>query len=248
MLLPPAIARLYRQSPDAEIRIVEGMPHATLPRVRDGAFDFAIGPLPSEPLPPDIAATALFRIEMAIVVRRGHPQAKARSVTALADYDWMTAGLSSERVVVDDMFRVARLPPPRWRIRCESISALIAIAARTDMVVTMPRPLIALGIAGGLLEIVNLREKRSVASEVFLFAKTRFAAHAGLGNICEAAQGRSEAGQAVIFNAREPWGSLIIHTPKHTCANSAAHVRFCQKQTWSSAGETVIGPVVFQVL
>ena len=171
VLLPPAIARLYRQSPDAEIRIVEGMPHATLPRVRDGAFDFAIGPLPSEPLPPDIAATALFRIEMAIVVRRGHPQAKARSVTALADYDWMTAGLSSERVVVDDMFRVARLPPPRWRIRCKSISALIAIAARTDMVVTMPRPLIALGIAGGLLEIVNLREKRSVASEVFLFAK-----------------------------------------------------------------------------
>src|SRR5262245_16695156 len=47
LLLPPAIARLYRQSPDAEVRIVEGMPHATLPRVRDGSFDLAIGPLPA---------------------------------------------------------------------------------------------------------------------------------------------------------------------------------------------------------
>jgi LysR family transcriptional regulator of abg operon len=170
-LLPRAIARLYRQSPDVELRIVEGMPHATLPRVRDGTFDFAIGPLPAEPLSADVAATNLFRIEMAIVVRRGHPQVKVRSVTALADYDWMTAGLSSERMIVDEMFRIAGLRPPRWRIRCESISALIAIAARTDMIATIPKPLIELGIGGGLLEIVRLREKKSVASEVCLFTK-----------------------------------------------------------------------------
>jgi DNA-binding transcriptional LysR family regulator len=171
VLLPPTIARLYRQSPDAEIRIVEGMPHATLPRVRDGSFDLAIGPLPGEPLPSDVIATSLFRIEMAVVVRRGHPQAKARSVTALTDYDWMTAGLSSERAIVDDMFRIAGLPPPRWRIRCESISALIAIAARTDMIATIPRPLLQIGIAGALLEDVKLSEKKTVASEVCLFAK-----------------------------------------------------------------------------
>ncbi|MBX9773107.1 MAG: LysR family transcriptional regulator [Xanthobacteraceae bacterium] len=171
VLLPGAIARLYRHSPDVELRIVEGMPHASLPRVRDGTFDFAIGPMPVEPIAADVAAAGLFRIEMAIVVRRGHPQAKARSVTALADYAWMTAGLSSERVIVDEMFRIANLRPPRWRIRCESISALIAVAARTDMIATIPKPLIELGIAGGLLEIVRLREKKSAASEVYLFTK-----------------------------------------------------------------------------
>jgi DNA-binding transcriptional LysR family regulator len=171
VLLPRAISHLYRRAPNIQIRIVEGMPHATLPRVRDGSFDLAIGPLPSEPIAADLVATDLFGIEMAIVVRRGHPQAGARSVTALADYDWMTPGLSSEQTVVDEMFRSVGLPSPRWLIRCESISALIAIAARTDLIVTIPEPLVSLGIAGGLIERLKLREKKSVGSKVCLFAK-----------------------------------------------------------------------------
>lgn len=171
VLMPPAIARLYRQSPNVELRVVEGMPHATIPRIRDGTFDLAIGPLPSDPLPSDVAATNLFDVEMAIVVRHGHPAVKARSVAALASYDWMTAGLSSERIVVDEMFRVAGLPPPRWRVRCESIPALIAIVARTNMVGTIPRPLIEIGIAKTLIEMVKLREKKSVASPCCLFTK-----------------------------------------------------------------------------
>jgi LysR family transcriptional regulator of abg operon len=171
VLLPRAIERLYRQAADVELRIVEGMPHATLPRVRDGTFDMAIGPLPAEPIAADLVATNLLGIDMAVVVRRGHPQANARSVTALAKYDWMTAGLSSERMTVDEMFRVANLAPPRWRIRCESISALIAIAARTDMIATIPKPLVDLGIADGLLDVLKLRERKSVASQICLFAK-----------------------------------------------------------------------------
>lgn len=171
VLMPPVIARLYRQSPNIELRIVEGMPHATIPRVRDGSFDLAIGPLPAEPLPSDVLATNLFHVEMAVVVRHGHPDVKARSVAALAPYDWITAGLR-ERAVIDEMFRVAGLPPPRWPIRCESTAALIAIVARTDMVGTIPRPLIEIGIAGTQLEAIKLREKKKlVGSPTCLFIK-----------------------------------------------------------------------------
>jgi LysR family transcriptional regulator of abg operon len=108
---------------------------------------------------------------MAVVVRQGHPKAKARSVVELADYDWITAGLSNERAVVDEMFRAAGLSPPRRRVRCESIAALIAIVARTDIVGTIAGPLMEIGIAKSLLEPVKLREKKSLPSPTFLFTK-----------------------------------------------------------------------------
>jgi LysR family transcriptional regulator, regulator of abg operon len=170
LLLPNPIAQLGRVAPLVDIRVIEGMPHATLPRVRDGTFDFAIGPMPRDPLAPDLSASELFQIEMAIVVRRGHPQASARSVAALAGYDWMTAGLSSERNIVEEMFRSAELPPPRWRVQCESIPALIAIAARSDLVATIPRPLVALGIGSSLVQMVRVRESKP-AARVCLFTK-----------------------------------------------------------------------------
>jgi DNA-binding transcriptional LysR family regulator len=45
VLLPPALMQLRRRSPGIEVRVVEAMPHASLPRVRDGSVDFAMGPL-----------------------------------------------------------------------------------------------------------------------------------------------------------------------------------------------------------
>jgi LysR family transcriptional regulator of abg operon len=169
-LMPSAIARLQRLSPNVELRVIEGMPHVTIPRVRDGSYDFAIGPLPAEPLPSDVAAAKLFHVEMALVVRLGHPGAKARSLAALADYDWVTAGLSSERAV-DEMFRTAGLPPPRRRVRCESISALIAIVARTDMVGRIPLPLLEIGIAKTLIEAIKLRDTKLRPLPCYLFTK-----------------------------------------------------------------------------
>jgi LysR family transcriptional regulator of abg operon len=169
VLMPNPIAQLSRHSPQVLVRIVEGMPHATLPRVRDGSFDFAIGPMPREPIPADLSATELFRIQMAIVVRKGHPQAAATSISSLADCDWMTAALSSERMIVDDMLRAAGRPPPRWRVQCESISGLIAIAARSDLVATIPKPLVTLGMASGL-QIVKVRDATPGAM-VYMFSK-----------------------------------------------------------------------------
>jgi len=63
----------------------------------------------------------LYPNEMAIVVRRGHPLAATRSLAALMDSEWITAGLGTASLVVDDMFAAAGLPTPRWAIRCESI-------------------------------------------------------------------------------------------------------------------------------
>jgi DNA-binding transcriptional LysR family regulator len=168
-LLPGPLKVLRRDSP-AEVRIVEGMPVALLPRVRDGSLDFALGPSLRTPLASDLLALPLYPNEMAIVVRRGHPLAAKRSLADLVDSEWITAGLGSASLVVDDMFTAAGLPAPRWAIRCESIPGLIAITARSDLIATIPRSLIALGIADRLLEPIRVREKMA-SSTMCLFVQ-----------------------------------------------------------------------------
>jgi DNA-binding transcriptional LysR family regulator len=60
--------------------------------VRAGEVDFAIGPVPADRLDTDLASRALFSSRSVIVVRRGHPLARARSLAALADADLVLTG------------------------------------------------------------------------------------------------------------------------------------------------------------
>jgi LysR family transcriptional regulator, regulator of abg operon len=170
LVLPYALSKLRQQAPEIEVRIQEAMPHASLPRLRDGSVDFAMGPVLQTPVAADLVATPLAQVEIAIVVRRGHPLAKARSLKSLVDQDWVTAGQGRDSIVVDEMFRAAGLFPPRWAVRCESIPGLIAIVAGTNFIATMPKLLLNLGFGINLVEPIAIRERLAV-SNVCLFTK-----------------------------------------------------------------------------
>jgi LysR family transcriptional regulator of abg operon len=180
-LLPGPLKLLRRDFP-VDVRIIEGMPVATLPRVRDQSLDFALGPSLRTPLASDLVCVPLYPNEMAIVVRRGHPLAAKRSLADLMDSEWITAGLGSASLVVDDMFTAAGLPTPRWAIRCESIPGLIAITAQTDLIATVPKSLLALGIADRLLEPIRVREKMA-ASTMSVFMKRDSPLNAAAGRL-----------------------------------------------------------------
>jgi LysR family transcriptional regulator, regulator of abg operon len=168
--LLPGPLKLFRRDFPVDIRIVEGMPAATLPRVRDESLDFALGPSLRAALASDLVCVPLYPNEMVIVVRRGHPLAATRTLADLLDSEWITAGLGTASLVVDDMFTAAGLPTPRWAIRCESIPGLIAITAQSDLIATVPKSLLALGIADRLLEPIRVREKMA-SSTMSLFMK-----------------------------------------------------------------------------
>jgi len=180
-LLPGPLKLLRRDFP-VDIRIIEGMPTAMLPRVRDESLDFALGPSLRTPLASDLVAVPLYPNEMAIVVRRGHPLAAARSLADLTDSEWITAGLGTASLVVDDMFTAAGLPTPRWAIRCESIPGLIAITAQSDLIATVPKSLLVLGIADRLLVQVRVREKMA-SSTMSLFMKRDLPLNAAAGRL-----------------------------------------------------------------
>jgi len=180
-LLPGPLNLLRRDFP-VDIRIIEGMPVATLPRVRDESLDFALGPSLRASLPSDLVCVPLYPNEMAIVVRRGHPLVARHSLADLIDSEWITAGLGTASLVVDDMFIAAGLPTPRWAIRCESIPGLIAITAQSDLIATVPKSLLALGIADRLLEPIRVREKMA-SSTMSLFIKRDSPLNAAAGRL-----------------------------------------------------------------
>jgi DNA-binding transcriptional LysR family regulator len=157
-LLPGPLKLLLCDS-RADVRINEGIPAAKQPRVLDEYLDFATGPPLRVPRAGDLVAAPLYPSEVAIVVRRSDPFAAVRSLADRTASEWVTAGLGTVSLVVDDIFTAASLPTPRWATRCEPTPGQIWFLAKCDLIATIPRSLLALGIADRLLNPIRVRGK-----------------------------------------------------------------------------------------
>jgi LysR family transcriptional regulator, regulator of abg operon len=96
LAVPEAISRFREDFPKARIRVVEGFLSFLLPLVRDETLDFAIGPRPEGKLDPAFRIRPLFRHKFVVVSRKGHPLRNARSLSQLADADWISLLSQSE--------------------------------------------------------------------------------------------------------------------------------------------------------
>jgi LysR family transcriptional regulator, regulator of abg operon len=137
-LLPEALSQFRTARPGAELYIVEGLPHALLPRLRDGSLDFLLGARPRGPLEPSVEGHPLFRAERLIAGRRGHPLRKAAALADLLAAEWVVfapPGWSAS--IIPAFFEEHGIEPPRSIVRCESYPTLLALVARTDMVAAL---------------------------------------------------------------------------------------------------------------
>ena len=141
-LIPRAVARMSERWPGVFVRLVEALPPSSLQALRDGSLDLVVGPLPEEPRGAQrgLEQRVLFRSQIVIATRRGHPLERARSLCELAGARWARAGTPEGPArVVDEAFRSAGLPPPRYTVECESVLALEELAAASDLVAVLPR-------------------------------------------------------------------------------------------------------------
>jgi LysR family transcriptional regulator, regulator of abg operon len=140
LIVPEAVARFRRQFPRANIRIVEGLAHRLLPSVRDETLDFVMGLRPATALDAALRFRPLYRSELVVVARKGHPLRHARSIDALAACEWLsTSTLNLPGGPLERLFAAAGLPPPGSVIQCESYNTVVALLAGTDMVGLLQR-------------------------------------------------------------------------------------------------------------
>jgi LysR family transcriptional regulator, regulator of abg operon len=139
LFLPEALKTFRRKFPDAEVRIVEGAYPQMLPELRNGSLDFIVGPRPSEPVGKEFRIDKLFDNRRTVIARHGHPLADARSLKQLAGAEWaVTLATGVRASECADIFAAHGLPVPRAKVQCESMLALLALIANSDLLAFLP--------------------------------------------------------------------------------------------------------------
>lgn len=160
-LIPQTIADVCVDYPGAFVRLIEVIDQASLQGLRDGSLDLAVAPLPANrsDVGSDISVRPLYRNRVLLAVRRGNLLARARSLRELVDAEWVRAGTPAGPArVVDEAFVAAGLPPPRYRVQCETVLALSELAASGDFVAIVPQQVLAPERGGGRLLRINVKE------------------------------------------------------------------------------------------
>jgi DNA-binding transcriptional LysR family regulator len=173
LVLPEAVKRFRQQFPAARIRLIEGHANVLLPFVRDETLDFVIGLRGAKPLP-GFAFRALYRSELVVVARKGHPLHNARSIAQLADCDWLSTGtMAMPGGPLERLFASPGLPPPRPVMQCQAYTAIVALLAKTDMLGLMQRRLLAEPFARDVLQAIPVVEPMpSVTPGIYTRADT----------------------------------------------------------------------------
>jgi LysR family transcriptional regulator, regulator of abg operon len=158
LVMPDALARFRARYPEASVRVVEGVRAALLPAVRDEALDFAMGQHVGATAQGGLRFRPIVRPRLAVAARKGHPQAAARGLAALAGCEWLIFNPLGAGGVVEQIFASAGLAMPRAVVHCESFASALALLSRTDIVGLMIEPFLADPLAARLLQRIEVRE------------------------------------------------------------------------------------------
>ena len=99
----------------------------------------------------------LFRSELVVAARKGHPLRNERSLARLADAQWLA--FARAWLALDQAFSSAGLPAPRSMTRCDSFNSIVTLLAQTDMVALMPRRLLASPLVRDAVQQIPVAER-----------------------------------------------------------------------------------------
>ncbi|MBL4919228.1 LysR substrate-binding domain-containing protein [Szabonella alba] len=153
LLVPAVTTQLRCQYPELRIRIREGLPHTLLPLLRDHSLDFFLGARMAETADPAIRFQALFNSQRCVVVRRGHPMARVKSLAELRGAEWLSLPALP---VLEPAAAWAGMA--RQMVECESVQSFAALLAASDMIGLVSRRLVENEIARGHVVELRLRD------------------------------------------------------------------------------------------
>lgn len=143
-LLAQVLPLFRTRMPHVQIELFDGLSGVAFPRLREGALDLMIGRMAAPQGMEGLEGEALFRYEMTVVARRGHPLAQAQSLAELLDNDWIVNFTPQEHsAYMHNLFGQHGFAEPRQRIHLAHSAALIlALVRQTDMLTFCPWPLV----------------------------------------------------------------------------------------------------------
>lgn len=149
MTLLPEVVTLFRQRmPRVRLEVFEGLMAVTLPRLRDGTMELAVG-LVSSLLPrPEFVCEPICSYRMAVVARHGHPRRDSRSIHDLLDQDWVVnyPDASHEGLMTELFWQHGAQIDMQHIHRAHSPQLTLSMIEQTDMLSYFPEPMLTLPI------------------------------------------------------------------------------------------------------
>lgn len=160
MQLAPMVFKDFRRKcPDVKLHIVEGIWPSVAEPLRNGTVDLALSPVLDEISGSEWAVEKLLDVQMAVVVRPGHPLVAATSLRDLIQGDWLHQGTSSSAsVLIRRIFEDQNLRVPSVSVESRSLTATIIMLQTMDLIAVMPRAMLESGVVKGTLVALELKE------------------------------------------------------------------------------------------
>jgi LysR family transcriptional regulator, regulator of abg operon len=161
-LVPEAVARLKRDTPDIAISIVEEVDDELLARIRSGEIDLMVGPVDVETPHPEIASEVLVEDPLVLIVRPRHTLARRKSLTLRelrGPHDWVMPHVHNARWgQMQALFTMAALPWPANCVSTNSAQMIKALVMRSDCIAIVARQLAVAECETGRLIAIPLRD------------------------------------------------------------------------------------------
>ncbi|MBV8837944.1 MAG: LysR family transcriptional regulator [Alphaproteobacteria bacterium] len=159
-LVPQALGRLQRETPNISVSVLEGLDEQ-MTALHDGEVEIVVGPIAVNPASRALIEEPLVNDPLGVVVRARNRLARRRSLSLrdLRDVSWaLPSERSAFRRQLEALFVTAGVPWPTLCLTTNSMTALKAIVANSDAITIMPRRLVTLEIGSRLLASVPLRD------------------------------------------------------------------------------------------
>lgn len=160
MLLIPETLRTFGAAfPDIRLRVSEELYIAQLQRLRKGEVDVAVGGIPQGLSSGEFVTEPLLATRMVVVVRRGHPLEKARSLGALAGAKWVYTGATRDEGYAKTLYERHGMAPPAVGAVVNSTLVLISLVGSGDFVGLLPQQIAMHPLCARYLSTVPVAEE-----------------------------------------------------------------------------------------
>lgn len=140
-VLPIAIGRLMRRSPELKITVVGSLHDRLFEWLRDGEIDAVLSNLAEDALESDLEQEVLYTDRVVVAARPGHRLIgrRGRHRTAIASARWVLPPASIiTRQRLEAQLRANDLPPPKVAIETNALAFMRAMIMETDCVGFLP--------------------------------------------------------------------------------------------------------------
>jgi LysR family pca operon transcriptional activator len=138
--LPRAVAALSKDRPGLRVTVVEGVYDHLVPQLRRGELDLIAGRLPELGDRQGLRVELLYREQIAVVARSGHPAAGlAADLAQLSKWPWILPPAGTRfRQIVESAFLERGLPMPQAALESLSVLSNRCLVLETEHICPFP--------------------------------------------------------------------------------------------------------------